>query len=445
MRRQRWLQAQQKQQENRTTGTWGESSSSNGRQEAASSSSGAPAAVSASAPAGPPPSAGRAVAGGPSEASGSTEDALIRLQILPIARPGAGEPPDPFEALKPQLASARQQGMVLEMGMVFEAQGWRFTIAQCVPKTGVIASGTQVFTDGPPLPRVKAVQFTALKRKQRGESDNTLFQQYIAPHFKAIQADPKRCAIINIGDTPNIDNVFFHVPAMDPEGPGVIDEKTQMYTNFDDADEFDRIHVVPFADTLPSAYNFDLFNDYLKPYFRSHLVERLEEGSNFWYNGVQLKVVAVEPKGAPRRVGASTTIYCEGRLHPNASQLLTPDQLRQIAFLPPGLQMLLLQTDMFGNGDIAERIMEAQGMRQRAQAGVGGSTLATVTTEEPWTQALKERLDQDQCMVCLCDFEDDEQVRHLPCKHVFHTGCIDEWLGRDAHCPLCRHAFARGR
>mmetsp|Transcript_43389 Transcript_43389/g.97671 ORF Transcript_43389/g.97671 Transcript_43389/m.97671 type:complete len:130 (+) Transcript_43389:1517-1906(+) len=117
----------------------------------------------------------------------------------------------------------------------------------------------------------------------------------------------------------------------------------------------------------------------------------------------------------------------------------------RLLFLPPGLQMLLLQTDMFGNGDIAERIMEAQGMRQRAQAGVGGSTLATVTTEEPWTQALKDRLDQDQCMVCLCDFENDEQVRHLPCKHVFHTGCIDEWLGRDAHCPLCRHAFARGR
>ncbi|URE07662.1 Zinc finger, C3HC4 type (RING finger) [Musa troglodytarum] len=44
------------------------------------------------------------------------------------------------------------------------------------------------------------------------------------------------------------------------------------------------------------------------------------------------------------------------------------------------------------------------------------------------------------CAVCLCEFEDAEEVRRLNnCRHVFHRGCIDRWLEFDQRtCPLCR-------
>lgn len=32
------------------------------------------------------------------------------------------------------------------------------------------------------------------------------------------------------------------------------------------------------------------------------------------------------------------------------------------------------------------------------------------------------------CRVCLCDFENDEVLRALPCCHRFHVDCIDQWI-----------------
>jgi hypothetical protein len=42
------------------------------------------------------------------------------------------------------------------------------------------------------------------------------------------------------------------------------------------------------------------------------------------------------------------------------------------------------------------------------------------------------------CSICLAEYEQDQQLRILPCKHEFHTTCIDPWLGNKPSCPLCR-------
>ncbi|KAJ0405550.1 hypothetical protein P43SY_009599 [Pythium insidiosum] len=46
---------------------------------------------------------------------------------------------------------------------------------------------------------------------------------------------------------------------------------------------------------------------------------------------------------------------------------------------------------------------------------------------------------EDVCPICLVEFEEDEDVRNLPCKHLFHVACIDEWLGRNTTCPMCKN------
>ncbi|MBA0799525.1 hypothetical protein Gohar_010037 [Gossypium harknessii] len=42
------------------------------------------------------------------------------------------------------------------------------------------------------------------------------------------------------------------------------------------------------------------------------------------------------------------------------------------------------------------------------------------------------------CCICLEEFEVDEEGREMPCKHVFHSSCIEKWLEIHGTCPICR-------
>ncbi|KAF9375678.1 hypothetical protein BGX21_003726 [Mortierella sp. AD011] len=42
------------------------------------------------------------------------------------------------------------------------------------------------------------------------------------------------------------------------------------------------------------------------------------------------------------------------------------------------------------------------------------------------------------CAICLCDYEDDEELRKMSCRHYFHKDCVDEWLRLNRNCPLCK-------
>ncbi|KAE9603730.1 hypothetical protein Lal_00002100 [Lupinus albus] len=53
----------------------------------------------------------------------------------------------------------------------------------------------------------------------------------------------------------------------------------------------------------------------------------------------------------------------------------------------------------------------------------------------------KERLVSGEdavCCICLAKYENNDQVRELPCSHLFHKDCIDKWLKISALCPLCK-------
>ena len=50
---------------------------------------------------------------------------------------------------------------------------------------------------------------------------------------------------------------------------------------------------------------------------------------------------------------------------------------------------------------------------------------------------------QKDCSICLCEFQDDEEITPLPCtaKHYFHSACIENWLKTNNTCPLCRQVI----
>ncbi|XP_065220929.1 RING finger protein 11 [Planococcus citri] len=42
-----------------------------------------------------------------------------------------------------------------------------------------------------------------------------------------------------------------------------------------------------------------------------------------------------------------------------------------------------------------------------------------------------------ECVICMIEFKIGEEVRYLPCMHVYHVLCIDDWLMRSFTCPSC--------
>ncbi|KAK6921828.1 Zinc finger, RING-type [Dillenia turbinata] len=71
--------------------------------------------------------------------------------------------------------------------------------------------------------------------------------------------------------------------------------------------------------------------------------------------------------------------------------------------------------------------------------------------DQPFVTRHRRRRESDEheeCAVCLCRIEEEEEIRELRCKHLFHKVCLDRWAFssyRRSTCPLCRGSLARPR
>lgn len=44
---------------------------------------------------------------------------------------------------------------------------------------------------------------------------------------------------------------------------------------------------------------------------------------------------------------------------------------------------------------------------------------------------------QNECCICLEEFDPNESVYCIPCGHYFHVHCLMEWEQRRPTCPTC--------
>ena len=333
-------------------------------------------------------------------------------------------------------------------------------VIKCEPPQGCLGMETDFFVDGAPVicflaPSSREHAWPFLKEFQRKISLNCshvqgfqkiqfsawgptalsseeLFNQYVRPFFKG-EYSPygttgvKRVRLLYAGQVVQVGDVSLQVEATEPQGLGMVSTDTEIFANWDTTPEFEKVHILPFLDTLPSAYQYELFGDYLKPYLMANQHKKYQHGELFSYQGVQFKVVACEPD-VVARIGKSTTIFCQGHLTPTLRNLLPPHLMNQVAQLPQGLQMLLLSSERTTR-ELEEMLNQRRGLFPQTI-----QEIETFNWPPPNAQASQQRT----CMVCLEDFELAVPCRRLPCGHVFHQSCVDEWLRRCTDCPICK-------
>ncbi|KAG7468771.1 E3 ubiquitin-protein ligase Arkadia isoform X1 [Solea senegalensis] len=90
---------------------------------------------------------------------------------------------------------------------------------------------------------------------------------------------------------------------------------------------------------------------------------------------------------------------------------------------------------------VLERDIDQQ-LTPEAWASIGKNMHAT-----PESRKLHDKQEEDEgadedteekCTICLSILEEGEDVRRLPCMHLFHQLCVDQWLLTNKKCPICR-------
>ncbi|CAI9764833.1 unnamed protein product [Fraxinus pennsylvanica] len=65
-----------------------------------------------------------------------------------------------------------------------------------------------------------------------------------------------------------------------------------------------------------------------------------------------------------------------------------------------------------------------------------GGIMTECDTDSPTEHVIP--LEDAECCICLCAYDDGTELRELPCHHHFHCTCIDKWMCINATCPLCK-------
>jgi len=83
--------------------------------------------------------------------------------------------------------------------------------------------------------------------------------------------------------------------------------------------------------------------------------------------------------------------------------------------------------------------------REAEKAGIKPASLTCMEKNELVTQVVDSwgGSSGNNCVVCLNDYEEEDVLRVLPCKHRFHLECIDRWLlAHSCCCPLCNQKIS---
>ncbi|CAJ0938120.1 unnamed protein product [Ranitomeya imitator] len=172
--------------------------------------------------------------------------------------------------------------------------------------------------------------------------------------------------------------------------------------------------------------------------------------------------------------GVTGAPYQTSPLHPHLSHYHTPPRLHHlqlgalplmvpdmagyphIRYISSGLDGRSFRVPFRGNFEHARELIHLEERLGNVNRGASQGTIERCTyphkykkVSTDWFSQRKlhgkqdgeeatEEDTEEKCTICLSILEEGEDVRRLPCMHLFHQVCVDQWLITNKKCPICR-------
>ncbi|CAN4095253.1 unnamed protein product [Withania somnifera] len=92
---------------------------------------------------------------------------------------------------------------------------------------------------------------------------------------------------------------------------------------------------------------------------------------------------------------------------------------------------------------LSKYIFRCSGCTEKCTGEIQGTVAGYMTLcgKDTPTDERSFSIDDAECSICLSTYDDGDELRELPCGHLFHCTCIDKWLYMSATCPLCKRSI----
>lgn len=122
----------------------------------------------------------------------------------------------------------------------------------------------------------------------------------------------------------------------------------------------------------------------------------------------------------------------------------------------PGLSMALRREEMLRSmfGDMDEFragrdrqvLSSLEDMIRQLQGGESGASEDAISDlpvhkYEKSTGSSGNNAEIVPCSICLDHFKEGDDVKTLPCLHMFHADCVNRWLHQNRKCPVCKFSI----
>ena len=316
----------------------------------------------------------------------------------------------------------------LGIGEYFQYGDMKFKVLGAFPSYGVIGRNTAIYCSQIlSNHQVNKVQVLPI---QGNRITPAVFTSTISPFFK------HRPRHISTGQYMYLNAQEYMVIATQPVD-GVVTPATQFFFEGDSISQVQQITLLPYFEDLPmycrtlskEELTAVIVHFYLMPYFQG-FKRLVYQGRDIMIDGVNFLVERAYP---PSGVTAeNTAVVYEGGFK---SRNVQPE----IMFVPRSGQMNPQITEL--NRQLFQLQLLMQGLEvpsEQAEPRIV-ENLPTHTL-----RAVPSNPEAARCMICLNDYLVGDVVKTLPCFHMFHPDCINEWLERSKLCPLCKTSVEIG-